>query len=131
MQRAEVVSLFAELRTTEPVIVGPGSTSGALYQADHRSPTIYNMDMGYAAAICLGLALAAPAERVVALEGDGSTLAGLGVLSTIGRYRPPAIRPLLRPFPTYRRDAMAHGLSSSWRERMALNSEAKASSRPA
>jgi sulfopyruvate decarboxylase subunit beta len=89
VQRAEVVSLFAELRTTEPVIVGPGSTSGALYQADHRSPTIYNMDMGYAAAICLGLALAVPAERVVALEGDGSVLAGLGVLSTIGRYRPP------------------------------------------
>lgn len=88
MQRADVVSLFAELRTTEPVIVGPGSTSGALYHADHRPPTIYNMDMGYATALCLGLALAAPAERVVALEGDGSVLAGLSVLTTIGRYRP-------------------------------------------
>ena len=71
------------------MIVGPGTTSGALYQADHRAPTIYNMDMGYATAICLGLALAVPAERVVALEGDGSALAGLGVLSTIGRYAPP------------------------------------------
>ena len=89
MQRAEVVALFAELRTSEPVIVGPGTTSGALYEADHRAPTIYNMDMGYAAAICLGLALARPEERVVALEGDGSLLAGLGVLSTIGRYPPP------------------------------------------
>jgi sulfopyruvate decarboxylase subunit beta len=89
MQRAEVVALFAELRTGEPVVVGPGTSSGALYQADHRPPTIYNMDMGYATAICLGLALAAPGERVVALEGDGSVLAGLGVLSTIGRYRPP------------------------------------------
>ena len=39
--------------------------------------------------MCLGLALAVPNERVVALEGDGSTLAGLGVLSTIGRYAPP------------------------------------------
>ena len=36
MQRADLVSLFAELRTGEPVIVGPGTTSGALYQADHR-----------------------------------------------------------------------------------------------
>ena len=89
MQRADLVSLFAELRTSEPVIVGPGTTSGALYQADHRAPTIYNMDMGYATPICLGLALAVPGERVVALEGDGSTLAGLGVLSTIGRYAPP------------------------------------------
>ena len=89
MQRADLVSLFAELRTGEPVIVGPGTTSGALYQVDHRAPTIYNMDMGYATAICLGLALAVPTERVVALEGDGSALAGLGVLSTIGRYAPP------------------------------------------
>ncbi len=89
MQRGEVVSLFAELRTGEPVIVGPGLTSGTLYQADDRPPTIYNMDMGYATAICLGLALAVPGERVVALEGDGSLLAGLGVLSTIGRYAPP------------------------------------------
>src|SRR5262249_50449837 len=78
-----------ELRTSEPVIVGPGTTSGALYQADHRAPTIYNMDMGYATAICLGLALAVPGERVVALEGDGSILSGIGVLSTIGRYAPP------------------------------------------
>jgi thiamine pyrophosphate-dependent acetolactate synthase large subunit-like protein len=89
MQRADLVALFAELRRTEPVIVGPGTTSGALYQIDHRAPTIYNMDMGYATAICLGLALATPTERVVALEGDGSALAGLGVLSTIGRYAPP------------------------------------------
>jgi len=88
MQRAELVSLFVELRTSEPVIVGPGLTSGALYQADDRPPTIYNMDMGYATAICLGLALAVPGERVVALEGDGSMLANLGVLSTIGRYAP-------------------------------------------
>ena len=70
MQRADLVSLFAELRTSEPVIVGPGTTSGALYQADHRAPTIYNMDMGYATAICLGLALAVPDEQVVALEGE-------------------------------------------------------------
>ena len=88
MQRAELVSLFVELRTSEPVIVGPGLTSGALYQADDRPPTIYNMDMGYATAICLDLALAVPGERVVALEGDGSMLANLGVLSTIGRYAP-------------------------------------------
>jgi sulfopyruvate decarboxylase subunit beta len=89
MQRVDLVSIFAELRTQEPVIVGPGSTSGALYQAGHQPATIYNMDMGYATAVGLGLALAQPAERVVALEGDGSVLAGLGVLTTIGRYRPP------------------------------------------
>jgi thiamine pyrophosphate-dependent acetolactate synthase large subunit-like protein len=89
MQRAEVVALFAGLRTGEPVIVGPGLTSGALYEAADRAPTIYNMDMGYTTAMCLGLALAVPEERIVALEGDGSVLAGLTALSTIGRYAPP------------------------------------------
>jgi thiamine pyrophosphate-dependent acetolactate synthase large subunit-like protein len=47
------------------------------------------MEMGYAAPICLGLALARPYQRVVALEGDGSLLMGLSTLATTARYAPP------------------------------------------
>jgi thiamine pyrophosphate-dependent acetolactate synthase large subunit-like protein len=89
MRRREFVRLFAALRGAEVVITGPGGVSGALYEADDKPATIYNMDMGYAAAMCLGLALSDPWQRVVAIEGDGSMLAGMGVLSTIGRYQPP------------------------------------------
>jgi thiamine pyrophosphate-dependent acetolactate synthase large subunit-like protein len=38
--------------------------------------------------VCLGMARAMPGTKVVALEGDGNVLAGMGGLSTIGRYQP-------------------------------------------
>jgi sulfopyruvate decarboxylase subunit beta len=46
------------------------------------------MDMSYATPLCLGLALGIGEQRVVAIEGDGSMLMGLGVLTTIARYQP-------------------------------------------
>jgi sulfopyruvate decarboxylase subunit beta len=88
MRRADVVALLAQRRTDEPVVVSAGTSSGTLYELGHRAPTIYNMEMGYATSTCLGLALAVPGTRVVSLEGDGSTVVGLGVLTTIARYRP-------------------------------------------
>ena len=45
--------------------------------------------MGHAAALGLGLALAQPARRVIALMGDGSLLMNLGSLATIAAERPP------------------------------------------
>jgi thiamine pyrophosphate-dependent acetolactate synthase large subunit-like protein len=46
------------------------------------------MDMAYATAVALGVALARPRRRVLAIEGDGSFYAGSVVLSTIWRQRP-------------------------------------------
>jgi sulfopyruvate decarboxylase subunit beta len=88
MHRSDVVEALAKLRRDEVVVVGPGSASGALYEAGHLPATVYNMEMGYPSAVCLGIALGDPALPVVAVEGDGSLLAGMGVLSTIARYRP-------------------------------------------
>jgi thiamine pyrophosphate-dependent acetolactate synthase large subunit-like protein len=45
--------------------------------------------MGGAAMIGLGLALARPERRVLALTGDGEALMGLGSLATIGAKAPP------------------------------------------
>jgi thiamine pyrophosphate-dependent acetolactate synthase large subunit-like protein len=36
----------------------------------------------------LGIALAVPDTRVIAIEGDGSSVAALSTFTTIGRYRP-------------------------------------------
>ncbi len=44
--------------------------------------------MGLACPIALGVALAQPSRRVVALEGDGSLLMQLGCLTTIAMLRP-------------------------------------------
>jgi len=88
MNRREVVEAFAAQRNGGPTITGPGATSGTLWGLGHEPATIYNMELGYATAMCLGIALAAPTERVFALEGDGSTIAGLATLTSIGRHRP-------------------------------------------
>ncbi len=89
MERLDVIEAFIRLRADAPAITSPGATSGMLFHADHRPATIYNMELGYAAAICLGIALATPDQRVFALEGDGSMVAGMATFATIARYRPP------------------------------------------
>ena len=86
MNRIECVEAFARVRGDALVIVSPGFTGHELAKAGHDDGTIYNMEMGYAAAMCLGLALAQPARSVVALEGDGSMLMGLSTFATLARY---------------------------------------------
>jgi thiamine pyrophosphate-dependent acetolactate synthase large subunit-like protein len=89
VKRADVIDAFAAVRGDAAVITGPGASSGMLYVRDHQPATIYNMELGYATAMCLGIALGDPSRRVVAIEGDGSLTAELQVLTTIARYAPP------------------------------------------
>jgi sulfopyruvate decarboxylase subunit beta len=88
MTRQEVLEIFARYRGESPAITGPSFGGRILYTVDHRPATLYNMELAYPSAMFLGLALCLPTERVFVIEGDGSMLAGLSVLTTIGRYRP-------------------------------------------
>jgi thiamine pyrophosphate-dependent acetolactate synthase large subunit-like protein len=88
LNRIECLEVFARLRGDAIVIVSPGLAGHELHTAQHDEATIYNMDMPYSSPMCLGLALACPGQRVVAVEGDGSMLMALGVLTTAGRYKP-------------------------------------------
>ncbi|MFJ5900487.1 thiamine pyrophosphate-dependent enzyme [Streptomyces sp. NPDC093064] len=47
------------------------------------------MELAYPTALCLGLALALPEQRVYAVEGDGSLIAGMATLTTVARCVPP------------------------------------------
>jgi thiamine pyrophosphate-dependent acetolactate synthase large subunit-like protein len=76
------------VRAGAAVIVSPGLAGYELHRASPDQATIYNMDMPYASPMCLGLALACPDQRVVAIEGDGSMLMALGVFTTVARYQP-------------------------------------------
>lgn len=89
MKRRDVMEILAGLRTDQPMLTGPGASAGLLWELADQPATIYNMDMAYCVPIALGIAMAAPTERVVAIEGDGSMIAALGVLTTIGHYQPP------------------------------------------
>ena len=90
MNRFEVTSrLIAKLKHEEAVIGGIGNTNFDLWAAGHRPQNFYMLgSMGLAFPIALGVALAQPDRRVVALEGDGSLLMQLGALSTIAALKP-------------------------------------------
>ena len=90
MNRFDVTSrLIAKLDNEEAVIGGIGNTNFDLWAAGHRPQNFYMLgSMGLAFPIALGVALAQPDRRVFALEGDGSLLMQLGVLSTIAALKP-------------------------------------------
>ena len=88
MNRRAATEVFVRYRGDAPAVVGPGVGGRLVYELGSQPATLYNMELGYPAAMCLGLALALPSQRVFALEGDGSMLMSLGTLTTIARYRP-------------------------------------------
>jgi thiamine pyrophosphate-dependent acetolactate synthase large subunit-like protein len=88
MNRMQAMEVVAALRSDAVAVTGPGANSGLLYEHADAPATIYNMEMGYATAVGLGMALACPRRRVLAIEGDGSFYAGATVLSTIWRLKP-------------------------------------------
>lgn len=85
MNRAALTKrLVAGLRNREAVVGGIGNSNWDLSAAGHRDENFYMLgSMGLAAPIAMGVAIAQPARRVIALEGDGSLLMQLGCLSTI------------------------------------------------
>jgi len=90
MSRLELTKrLVGKLKHDEAVIGGIGNTNFDLWATGQRPQNFYMYgSMGLACPIALGVALAQPARRVVALEGDGSLLMQLGVLATIGMLKP-------------------------------------------
>ena len=81
--------LVRKLTRQEAVIGGIGNANFDLFAAGHRPQNFYMLgSMGLACPIALGVALAQPERGVVALEGDGSILMGLGCLATIANMKP-------------------------------------------
>ena len=81
--------MVALLRGEEAVVAGIGNANFDLAAAGDRPQNFYMLgSMGLAAPVALGVALAQPGRRVVALEGDGSLLMNLGCLATIALAAP-------------------------------------------
>lgn len=73
----------------ELIVSNLGRTTFDLHGSEDREANFYLFGaMGMASSLALGLALAVPDRRVIALEGDGALLMNLGSLATISRYRP-------------------------------------------
>ncbi|MGJ4944901.1 thiamine pyrophosphate-dependent enzyme [Bradyrhizobium sp. HKCCYLS1011] len=90
MNRFDLTSrLVAKLKHEEAVVGGIGNTNFDLWATGQRPQNFYMLgSMGLAFPIALGVALAQPKRRVVALEGDGSLLTQLGCLTTIATLAP-------------------------------------------
>jgi thiamine pyrophosphate-dependent acetolactate synthase large subunit-like protein len=90
MNRFELTKrLTSRLKDNEAVVAGIGNTNFDLWAAGRRPQNFYMLgSMGLALPIALGVALAQPQRRVIALEGDGSLLMQLGCLTTIAMLKP-------------------------------------------
>ncbi|HXH82604.1 MAG TPA: thiamine pyrophosphate-dependent enzyme, partial [Candidatus Tectomicrobia bacterium] len=75
-------------RERDLLVAGLGANARYLPHLEVRAPAFALCDaMGAAIPLALGMALARPERRVVALEGDGSLLMNLGTLATVAAAR--------------------------------------------
>lgn len=78
------------------VLASTGFCGRELYALDDRPNHLYMVgSMGCVTSLALGLALARPDLRVVAIDGDGAALMRMGNFATLGAYGPPNLRHLL------------------------------------
>lgn len=89
MSRADLTDRLVSKLDDEAVIGGIGSTNHDLWVSGQRPQNFYMLgSMGLAVPIALGVALAQPDRKVIALEGDGSILMQLGALGTVAAQNP-------------------------------------------
>jgi phosphonopyruvate decarboxylase len=90
----EVVAQTSDSATA--VLASTGFCGRELYAVADRPNHLYMVgSMGCVAPLALGLALARPDLRVVALDGDGAALMRMGAFATVGTYGPPNLQHLL------------------------------------
>jgi phosphonopyruvate decarboxylase len=86
-------ALRAVVAQTSPdstvLLASTGFCGRELYAIDDRPNHLYMVgSMGCVLPLALGLALARPDMRVIALDGDGAALMRLGAFATVGAYGP-------------------------------------------
>jgi phosphonopyruvate decarboxylase len=72
------------------LIATTGFTGRELFALGDRPNQLYMVgSMGCAVSLALGLAIARPDRRVIAIDGDGAALMRLGAMTTVGYEKPP------------------------------------------
>ena len=96
-RRAALETVIAHTQPASTVVLAATGFCGReLYAIADRPNQLYMVgSMGCVAPLALGLALARPDLKVVAIDGDGAALMRLGALATLGAYGPPNLRHLL------------------------------------
>ncbi|HEV2703918.1 MAG TPA: phosphonopyruvate decarboxylase [Steroidobacteraceae bacterium] len=90
----EIVAHTHEAQTV--LLASTGFCGRELYAVADRANHLYMVgSMGCVTPLALGLALARPELKVIALDGDGAALMRLGALATVGATAPPNLWHLL------------------------------------
>lgn len=83
-----MAALMAEVKE-ERLVLTNGFVSREGFGARDREASFYMLgSMGLASSIAMGVALARPGGKVVALDGDGALLTNLGALAFAGAHAP-------------------------------------------
>lgn len=87
-------AILAAIRTgaagQDLLVATTGFTGRELFALGDTANQLYMVgSMGCAVSLALGLAIARPDRRVIAIDGDGAALMRLGALTTVAAERPP------------------------------------------
>jgi len=89
LQRRTLIAELLARRGTALVVAGLGSPSWDVFAAGDHADYLYTWGgMGLAVPVALGLALAQPSRRVLAITGDGEMLMGTGSLAVVSDQAP-------------------------------------------
>ncbi len=88
MRRFDCFKLLEPMITDELVVVGITGVNWEWRQISNHEGNMFIGSFGHALAVGTGMALSIPHRRVIVFESDGSSLADLPCLTTIGTYRP-------------------------------------------
>ncbi len=70
------------------VVASIGNNSGFWGQLKERESNLFHITLGMCTPTALGLALALPNRKVIALDADGNLILNLGVLGTVANENP-------------------------------------------
>jgi phosphonopyruvate decarboxylase len=95
-RHAVLAAIRAAAGDGDVLVATTGFTGRELYTQGDTANQLYMVgSMGGAVSVALGLAVARPERRVIAIDGDGAALMRLGALTTVGAESPPNLAHVL------------------------------------
>lgn len=89
VNRIDLIRAFEAMVNNETLVVTPIGSTTAYWEQLGRGPTsLTSVSLGMCTAAALGVALALPHRKVVALDSDGNLILNLCSLGTVGNQRP-------------------------------------------
>jgi len=114
IQRRPFVAELLAQRGDTLVVPGLGSPNWDIFAAGDSPEYLYSWGgMGLAVPTALGIALAQPARRVLAITGDGEMLMGIGALAVVGDQAPINLAILVLDNETFAETGKQRGLTAN------------------